>query len=178
MDTEEYDIFSTSPFSMDVSIHAVRLLYYFEEAPTVIGDVSLLDKHLERNVASLHSIASEICRGQVSISVILPRELILYHSVVDYFESVALQKWEASKVIYQKGLHIDEVVLYLEQTPEILNIAAIEKRILSEIKDFLSSFGFLVLRTIAQPNRGKYKFYPQFDATAPLLLPRQSRLSN
>jgi hypothetical protein len=68
--------------------------------------------------------------------------------------------------------------LYLEQTPEILNIAAIEKRILSEIKDFLSSFGFLVLRTIAQPNRGKYKFYPQFDATAPLLLPRQSRLSN
>lgn len=175
MEVEECYFFSNSPFAIDISSHSVRLLYRLRGAPTVIGDISFFDVHLEKKVSRLYSDARKICGASVSVSVILPREFILYRSIEGHFDNTELRKWEASKVVFQKNLHIDEVDLYLKQTSDILNIAAIETTILKEIKEFVTSFGFLVVRTIARPSRGKYKFYPQFDEHAPLVLPAQSR---
>ncbi|RPE71961.1 hypothetical protein EDD53_1096 [Pacificibacter maritimus] len=153
-------------FALNFTHTDLSLLHRTSNGWHVIGDVSLDDPNLDKQLAVLRSTATAIAASGLSTKLVLPNSQILYSKLEDQGTSTAKQRKAIEQsLIGATPYALDELVYDWTVTPQGLQIAVVAKETLDEAEGFAAQHGFNPLTFVALPEAGDFDGEPFFGRT-------------
>lgn len=167
-----------APFTLDLSLQGTRLVYHLRGAPTVLGDVAWTDPQRDARMAGQATMASRLSDPPIAAMIVVPSEYVVFGMTQNWDGANINQDMLVRWLLNGTGLYPDNVLAVFQSHADILFGAAVERKTLSEARQFASRYGFELRGYTTHPPRQIFPTNPVFNLPVPLILidePSQSQ---
>ncbi|MBM1222964.1 hypothetical protein JQU17_22390 [Ponticoccus sp. SC2-23] len=158
------------PFALDLSLQGIRLVYHLKGSLTVLGDVAFTAPDRDTRMAALATTARRLSEPPISVMIVIPPEYVVFGVTPNWNGTDVNRDMLIEQLIDGTGLSPDEMVSDFQIHEQRLLGAAVERKTLSEARQFTSHFGFEAAGFTTHPPRGMFPSPPIFRVAEPLKL--------